>query len=73
MNATQTLTPVDGLITVTAGYTPTTHIHDIDSIYRRHYWVPEIGPLSYLTLLFLASWLPDDDMAITIDYDEFAR
>ena len=73
MNATPTLTPVDGLITVTARYTPTTHIHDIDSIYSRHYWVPEIGPLSYLTLLFLSSWVPADDLTITIDYDEFAR
>ena len=73
MNTTPTLTPVDGLITVTAGYTPTTHVHEIDSIYSRHFWVPEIGPLSYLTLLFLSNWIPADDMTITIGYDEFAR
>ena len=35
MNTAPTLTTVDGLITVTAGYTPTTHIRDIDSIYSR--------------------------------------
>ena len=29
------LSPVDGFITITAGYTPSVNIHDPDSIYCR--------------------------------------
>ena len=37
-----------------------TYLHQMKT--RDFYWVPEIGPLSYLTVLFLADWLPADDM-----------
>ena len=63
----------DRRITVTAGHTPTTHIHDPESAYFRYYWLPELGSLSILSFMFLNGWLANDDATITVDYDEFAR
>ena len=63
----------DGLLTVTAAYTPTTHVHEPDSIYYRNYFLPILGPTSSLAFERLASWLPvDDDASIQINYAEFA-
>jgi DNA-binding MarR family transcriptional regulator len=71
---TPTITPdPSGLITVTAAYTPSSHVHDIESVYTRHYWLPQIGPLSYLTLVFLNAWMPDTDTSYTVGYDELAH
>ena len=67
--AVPVLVPVDGLITVTAGHTPSTLIHDPESPYSRYFWVPQIGPLSYLTIVALTAWLPADDASIRLDFD----
>ena len=56
--------PTDGLITVTAAYTPSTHTHDPESMYFRYYWLPETGPSAYLAFLLLNAWLPGDDEAL---------
>ena len=68
------LSPVDGFITITAGYTPSVNIHDPDSIYCRYYWLPEIGPSAYLLFVLANAWMPDgDDASITVNYDELAH
>jgi hypothetical protein len=53
------LEPVDGLITITAGHTPTANIHHPESSYCRYYWVPIIGPGAWITWANLVAWLPD--------------
>ena len=64
----------DGLLNVTAAYTPTTHVHEPDSDFYRNFWLPALGPTSTLAYERLASWLPDtDNETISIDYAEFAR
>jgi hypothetical protein len=63
MNASFDLVPVDGLITVTAGFTPASNVHEPESMYCRFYWLPDIGPSAYLAFLFLNMWLPSDEGA----------
>ena len=74
MNTPTTLTPDTrtGLITITAGYTPTANIHEPDSTYAQFYVLPVIGPLSYLTWQRLNLYLPVDDTPIPINHDELA-
>jgi hypothetical protein len=52
------LEPVDGLITISAGQTPTANIHHPESNYCRYYWVPIIGPGAWITWANLVAWLP---------------
>jgi hypothetical protein len=75
MNAPVRLEPVDGLITVTAGFTPTTNVHEPESMYCRFYWLADIGPSAYLAFLFLNMWLPanEESASISINYAEFAH
>ncbi len=74
MNASFDLVPVDGLITVTAGFTPASNMHEPESMYCRFYWLADIGPSAYLAFLFLNMWLSsDDDSTISVDYEEFAH
>ena len=73
MKPTFDLIPVNGLITVTAGYTPTANIHEPDSTYCRYMWLNQVGPTSYLAWSHLTAWLPDDDTAaVAINYVELA-
>jgi hypothetical protein len=72
-NATFTLSPFEGLITVTAGFTPTANIHEAESSYAAYYILPEIGPSAFLAWTHLVAWLPPtDETPINIDYDELA-
>jgi hypothetical protein len=74
MNAPFRLEPVDGLITVTAGFTPTTNVHEPESMYCRFYWLADIGPSAHLAFLFLNMWLPAEEGAlISVNYGEFAH
>ena len=74
MNTPFSLEPDDdGLITVTAAYTPSDCIHDPESAYVRYYSTPILGPLSVLTFIHLNSWITADDPTITLHYDEFAH
>lgn len=74
MNLAPTLTPdpATGLVTIVAGYTPTLNIHTPESIYAKFYWLPTVGPLSYLAWERMNLYLPADDTTITIGYDELA-
>ena len=74
MNTPTILTPnPSGLITVTAGYTPSTNIHEPDSTYAQFYTLPVVGPLSFLAWQRLNMWLPaDDTAAIAIGHEELA-
>jgi hypothetical protein len=74
MNVSTVLTPnASGLITVTAGYTPSTNIHEHDSTYAQFYVLPVVGPLSFLAWQRLNMWLPADDTAgIQIGHEELA-
>lgn len=67
-----TPTPIDGLIIVAAGYTPTTHVHLPNSTFSRYFWTPSLGPTAYLAWSTIVAWLPDDDTPITVNYDELA-
>jgi hypothetical protein len=74
MNASFDLVPVDGLITVAAGFTPASNVHEPESMYFRFYWLPDIGPSAYLTFLFLNMWLPAaEGPSISVNYEEFAH
>ena len=64
--------PRTGLITITAGYTPTTNIHEPDWTYAQFYLLPVIGPLSYLAWQRLNLYLPADDTQVPINHDELA-
>jgi hypothetical protein len=65
--------PADGLITITAGHTPTTNIHHPESNYCRYYWVPVIGPAAWITWANLVAWLPDTNgPTIAINYPQLA-
>ena len=65
--------PADGLITITAGYTPATNIHLPESNYCRYYWVPVIGSSAWLIWANLVACLPDTDgPTIDINYAQLA-
>ena len=67
------LEPVDGLITIAAGYTPTANIHDPDSTYSRYFIPNTTGPTAFLAWSQLVAWLPADDTApYVINHAEFA-
>ena len=69
-----TITTVDGLITITAGFTPSSHVHEPDSVYCRYFVVPIIGAGPIVTWARLAEYLPESDLeALELDYDELAR
>jgi hypothetical protein len=61
------------LLTITAGYTPSTSIHLPESNYCRYYWVPFIGPSAWITWGNLVAWLPDTPgPSVDINYDQLA-
>ena len=63
----------DGNITVTAAYTPASHIHPPESDFARYYTPPTLGPTAYLAWTQLVAWLPAGDGNIIVRYDEFAH
>lgn len=74
---TATTTPIQprhGLITLTAGYTPTTHVHHPDSLYVRTFWTPLLGIGPTATWDRLTEHLPLNDHATNeLPYDELAH
>ncbi len=73
MNTPTVLTPdPSGLICVAAGYTPTANIHEPDSTYAQFYWLPIVGPLSFLAWERVNLYVPTDGSPTTIAYDELA-
>ena len=66
--------PAGGLITITAGHTPTINIHHPESNYSRYYWVPVIGSSAWLIWANLVAWLPDTDgPTVDINYAQLAE
>ena len=74
MNAPTILTPdpTTGLVTVTAGYTPSNHVHTPDSTYAQFYTTPTIGPLCYLAWSRLNMWIDTDDTTVIVAFEELA-
>ena len=64
--------PVTGIIAVTAAFTPTTNIHEPDSIYAQFYVLPVVGPLCYVTWCRLNQYVPANETPIAIAHDELA-
>lgn len=73
MNAVSlTPDPVTGLITIGAAFTTTTNIHPSESNYAAFYWLPVLGPLSFLCWTRINQYIPADETSIDIDHYELA-